>query len=152
MRNFIFTIAKKGSMRIFVFEVFLNHKISFLETNDTKFSSYCVCKVYFPPSRIQMDLPVRKIIFDTALERYSDDHFSMSFSFRECISGKNWKSVYSGKNEVYILPQYILFKIMTPLSLKQFWQHLNCGFFLHKKRNSKKMLEGLLFVARLFTF
>ena len=32
---------------------------------------------------------------------------------------------------------------MTPLSQTKFWQHLNCGFFLHKKTSSKKMLKGL---------
>ena len=40
------------------------------------------------------------------------------------------------------------------LSLTKFWQHLNCGVFLHKKIRRKKMLESLrLFVvARLLTF
>ena len=29
------------------------------------------------------------------------------------------------------------------LVLAKFWERLNCGFFLHKKTNRKKMLEGL---------
>ena len=75
-----------------------------------------------PPPRKYLDLPVRKNVFDAAPKRCSDDYFSMSFSFRECISGQNGKSVYSDKKKsVHItantfhikLPNFVFYELWS---------------------------------------
>jgi hypothetical protein len=44
-----------------------------------------------PPPRIQMNLSIRKKVFDASLKRYTDDpFFCMSFSLGECYPRKNY--------------------------------------------------------------
>ena len=89
-------------------------RISFFEKH--KPICYCSCVLLLPP-RIQIDLPVCKIVFGTGQKRYIDHHLCMSFSLRECISRQNWKSVYQGKHRGIYQGRFIILKITKFLFL-----------------------------------
>ena len=68
-----------------------------------------ICQRNVPHLEFKWIYPSVNMFLIPSRKRCTNDHFSISFPLRECISGKNWKSVYSVKTKVCIL--YISLKI-----------------------------------------